>query len=148
MNCSLRSWRYCRPLKFSSPFCSLLGELPFSALVQVPGNEFNQPPTSPPTKRSSKDSFKLTTPKNMSTLFFFSAAWNSTFCCYSYQVLGAATSVAKHTSSLCNACKAASAKTNNPAAKRQFVQAAKDVANNTANLVKNTKVCLFIVQVF
>lgn len=56
------------------------------------------------------------------------------------QVLGAATSVAKHTSSLCNACKAASAKTNNPAAKRQFVQAAKDVANNTANLVKNTKI--------
>lgn len=56
------------------------------------------------------------------------------------QVLGAATSVAKHTSALCNACKAASAKTNNPAAKRQFVQAAKDVANNTANLVKNIKV--------
>ena len=59
-----------------------------------------------------------------------------------YQVLGAATSVAKHTSALCNACKAASAKTNNPAAKRQFVQAAKDVANNTANLVKNIKVCI------
>lgn len=56
------------------------------------------------------------------------------------QVLGAATSVAKHTSALCNACKAASAKTNNPAAKRQFVQSAKDVANNTANLVKNIKV--------
>ena len=59
-----------------------------------------------------------------------------------FQVLGAATSVAKHTSALCNACKAASAKTDNPAAKRQFVQAAKDVANNTANLVKNIKVCI------
>lgn len=57
------------------------------------------------------------------------------------QVLGAATSVAKHTSALCNACKAASAKTNNPAAKRQFVQSAKDVANSTASLVKNIKVC-------
>ncbi|XP_073240951.1 talin-like [Porites lutea] len=56
------------------------------------------------------------------------------------QVLGAATAVAKHTSALCNACKAASAKTSNPAAKRQFVQAAKDVANNTASLVKNIKV--------
>lgn len=64
------------------------------------------------------------------------------FCCL--QVLGAATSVAKHTSALCNACKAASAKTNNPAAKRQFVQSAKDVANNTANLVKNIKVCACI----
>lgn len=64
------------------------------------------------------------------------------FCCL--QVLGAATSVAKHTSALCNACKAASAKTSNPAAKRQFVQSAKDVANNTANLVKNIKVCACI----
>lgn len=60
------------------------------------------------------------------------------------QVLGAATSVAKHTSALCNACKAASAKTNNPAAKRQFVQSAKDVANSTATLVKNIKVCTLL----
>ena len=63
------------------------------------------------------------------------------------QVLGAATSVAKHTSALCNACKAASAKTNNPAAKRQFVQAAKDVANNTANLVKNIKVSFICIEI-
>ncbi|KXJ09442.1 Talin-1 [Exaiptasia diaphana] len=55
------------------------------------------------------------------------------------KVLAAATSVAKHTSALCNACKTASAKTTNPAAKRQFVQSAKDVANNTATLVKNIK---------
>ncbi|XP_048581539.1 talin-like isoform X2 [Nematostella vectensis] len=55
------------------------------------------------------------------------------------RVLAAATAVAKHTSALCNACKVASAKTHEPAAKRQFVQAAKDVANNTANLVKQIK---------
>ena len=56
------------------------------------------------------------------------------------QVLSAATVIAKHTSGLCNACKAASAKTNNPVAKRHFVQSAKEVANNTAGLVKYIKV--------
>jgi len=55
------------------------------------------------------------------------------------QVLSAATVIAKHTSALCNACKVASAKTDNPVAKRHFVQAAKDVANNTAHLVKDIK---------
>ncbi|XP_065063830.1 talin-like isoform X3 [Rhopilema esculentum] len=55
------------------------------------------------------------------------------------QVLSAATVIAKHTSGLCNACKVASAKTENPVAKRHFVQAAKDVANNTALLVKFIK---------
>ena len=77
-----------------------------------------------------------------------SQGFNLTCFFLSFQVLGAATSVAKHTSALCNACKAASAKTNNPAAKRQFVQAAKDVANNTANLVKNTKVCICLCSGF
>lgn len=48
--------------------------------------------------------------------------------------------IAKHTSVLCNACKQASSKTSNPVAKRHFVQAAKEVANSTANLVKNIKV--------
>ena len=56
------------------------------------------------------------------------------------QVLAAATVIAKHTSVLCNACKVASGKTSNPVAKRHFVQAAKEVANSTANLVKNIKV--------
>jgi len=55
------------------------------------------------------------------------------------QVLAAATVIAKHTSVLCNACKVASSKTSNPVAKRHFVQAAKEVANSTANLVKNIK---------
>eukprot|EP00794_Sanderia_malayensis_P019501 gene19501-21428_t len=55
------------------------------------------------------------------------------------QVLSAATVIAKHTSGLCNACKAASARTDNPVAKRHFVQSAKDVANNTATLVKYIK---------
>ena len=58
-------------------------------------------------------------------------------------MLAAATVIAKHTSVLCNACKLASGKTNNPVAKKHFVQAAKDVANSTANLVKNIKVCLY-----
>ncbi|XP_047132289.1 talin-2 isoform X2 [Hydra vulgaris] len=57
-----------------------------------------------------------------------------------FQVLSAATVIAKHTAALCNACKAASSKTDNPVAKRHFVQSAKDVANNTANLVKFIKV--------
>lgn len=55
------------------------------------------------------------------------------------QVLSAATVIAKHTSSLCNACRLASSKTTNPVAKRQFVQSAKDVANSTAKLVKEIK---------
>jgi talin len=55
------------------------------------------------------------------------------------QVLSAATVIAKHTSALCNACRIASAQTHNPVAKRHFVQSAKDVANSTANLVKEIK---------
>lgn len=55
------------------------------------------------------------------------------------QVLSAATVIAKHTSALCNACRVASGKTAEPAAKRHFVQAAKDVANSTAALVKQIK---------
>lgn len=55
------------------------------------------------------------------------------------QVLSAATVIAKHTSALCNSCRVASAKTSNPVAKRHFVQSAKDVANATAQLVKEIK---------
>ena len=55
------------------------------------------------------------------------------------QILSAATVIAKHTSALCNACRVASSKTNNPVAKRHFVQSAKDVANATASLVKEIK---------
>ncbi|XP_046398722.1 talin-1 isoform X1 [Ischnura elegans] len=55
------------------------------------------------------------------------------------QVLSAATTIAKHTSALCNACRQASSKTSNPVAKRAFVQSAKDVANSTASLVKEIK---------
>lgn len=53
--------------------------------------------------------------------------------------MGAATEIAKHTSALCNACRVASCNTTNTGAKRQFVQSAKDVANSTANLVKEIK---------
>ncbi|KAK7891552.1 hypothetical protein WMY93_023515 [Mugilogobius chulae] len=56
-----------------------------------------------------------------------------------FNVLSAATIVAKHTSALCNACRLASSKTSNPVARRQFVQSAKEVANTTANLVKTIK---------
>ena len=62
------------------------------------------------------------------------------YCSVIFQVLSAATVVAKHTSALCNACRLASSKTDNPVAKRHFVQSAKDVANSTANLVKAIKV--------
>ncbi|XP_066931569.1 talin-2-like isoform X1 [Clytia hemisphaerica] len=55
------------------------------------------------------------------------------------QILSAASVIAKHTAILCNACKQASTKTNNPVAKRHFVQSAKDVATNTANIAKFIK---------
>ncbi|XP_074599773.1 talin-1-like [Brevipalpus obovatus] len=55
------------------------------------------------------------------------------------QVLSAATTIAKHTSSLCNSCRLASSRTANPIAKRYFVQSAKDVANATAALVREIK---------
>ncbi len=55
------------------------------------------------------------------------------------QVLQAATTIAKHTSSLCTACRVASERTNDSTTKRQFVQMAKDVANSTAGLVKEIK---------
>ncbi|XP_058461814.1 talin-2 isoform X3 [Malaya genurostris] len=55
------------------------------------------------------------------------------------QVLSAATIIAKHTSVLCNACRNASSTTTNPVAKRHFVQAAKEVANSTADLVREIK---------
>ena len=55
------------------------------------------------------------------------------------EVLAAATQIAQYTSKLCNACKSASQKCDNPVAKRHFVQCAKDVANSTAQLVKCIK---------
>lgn len=56
------------------------------------------------------------------------------------QVLLAASTVGKQTTALCNACRVASSTTNNPVAKRHFVQSAKDVAVSTANLVRAIKV--------
>ncbi|KAJ4445576.1 hypothetical protein ANN_12257 [Periplaneta americana] len=55
------------------------------------------------------------------------------------QALTAATVIAKHASALCNACRTASSKTTNPVAKRHFLQAAKDVANCTSDLVEKIK---------
>ncbi|XP_045457678.1 talin-1 [Melitaea cinxia] len=55
------------------------------------------------------------------------------------RVLGAATAVAQHTSALCNACRAASARCTEPRDRRHFVQVAKDVAHCTAALVKLIK---------
>lgn len=55
------------------------------------------------------------------------------------QVLQSATTIAKHTSTLCTVCRVASEKTTDPTARRQFVQMAKDVANATASLVKEIK---------
>ncbi|XP_014214953.1 talin-2 [Copidosoma floridanum] len=54
-------------------------------------------------------------------------------------VLATATSIAKNTSILCNACRSASSKTNDPVAKRHLSQLAKDVANSTTVLVKEMK---------
>ena len=57
-----------------------------------------------------------------------------------FQMLAAVSNIANQTSALCNACRTASSKTTNPVAKRQFVQSAKDLANNTALMVKSMKV--------
>ena len=56
------------------------------------------------------------------------------------QVLLAASAIAKSTSGLCNLCKTATAKTNNPVAKNQFVASAKAIAGGTGALVANIKV--------
>ena len=88
---------------------------------------------------------RLTLPHTLSasaSLSLFVSLWSA------LQVLSAATIVAKHTSALCNACRLASSKTSNPAAKRHFVQSAKEVANSTANLVKTIKVSLNIAPPF
>ncbi|XP_064075634.1 talin-1 isoform X10 [Vanessa tameamea] len=55
------------------------------------------------------------------------------------RVMAAATAVAHHTSALCNACRAASARCAEPRGRRHFVQVAKDVAECTAALVKDIK---------
>eukprot|EP01134_Creolimax_fragrantissima_P001817 CFRG1817T1 len=55
-------------------------------------------------------------------------------------VLAAVTLIAKHTSSLCAACKVASAKTTNPIAKQNFISLAKGIAITTGALVKDIKV--------
>lgn len=63
-----------------------------------------------------------------------------------FQVLSAATAVARHTSALCNACRLASSKTSNPVARRHFVQSAKEVANSTASLVTAIKVSKILIH--
>ena len=55
------------------------------------------------------------------------------------QFITAASTIAKSTSALCNACRVASTKTTNPNSKRNFVQSAKDVANATAALIKEIR---------
>lgn len=55
------------------------------------------------------------------------------------QVLSSATQIAKHTSTICTDCRTASGLSTKPITKRHFVQAAKDVANATAALVKQIK---------
>lgn len=59
------------------------------------------------------------------------------------KILTFATTVAKHTSNICNVSREASSNTTNPMARRHFVQSAKDVANATAELVRKIKVNIF-----
>ena len=62
-------------------------------------------------------------------------------------MLAAATVIAKHTGTLCNACKLASSRTSNPVAKKEFVQFAKEVAGATAEVVKKIKVNFLLIVV-
>nr|XP_027203263.1 talin-2-like [Dermatophagoides pteronyssinus] len=55
------------------------------------------------------------------------------------QIIRCATDIAKSTSNLCNACRVASSRTQNPYHRKNFVQSAKDVANATATLIKEIK---------
>ncbi len=51
------------------------------------------------------------------------------------QVLEDATTIAKHTGTLASMCKDASSRTNNPSAKKHFINCAKGVASSTADLI-------------
>lgn len=54
-------------------------------------------------------------------------------------VLEAATTVAKHTSTLANVCRDASSRTENANYKKQFINSAREVASCTADLIRSIK---------
>lgn len=56
-----------------------------------------------------------------------------------HQMLAAVSTIANQTSLLCNACRQASARTDNALSKNQLVQSAKNLANHTALMVKAMK---------
>lgn len=51
-------------------------------------------------------------------------------------MLSSTTEIAKYSHALCHQCRNAANRCANPVASRQFVQSAKDIAQNTANLVR------------
>lgn len=55
------------------------------------------------------------------------------------QIIRSVSDIAKSTSSLCNACRHAASKSQNPYHRRNFVQSAKDVATATSTLIKEIK---------
>lgn len=62
------------------------------------------------------------------------------------QLLDAAKVIAENVHMVCNACKTASTKTTDPTAEKKFLQAANDVANSTASLIKDIKVCCIVAK--
>jgi len=64
------------------------------------------------------------------------------------KILTLATTIAKHTSTLCNISRDVSSNTTNPIARRRFVQSAKDVANATAELVRKIKVDICLTYIW
>lgn len=57
-----------------------------------------------------------------------------------FQIIEAANTIAKHTSAIANMCRDASSRSQNPAAKKQFINCARDVASATAEVIKAIKV--------
>ncbi|UXI17836.1 polycomb complex protein BMI-1 [Sarcoptes scabiei] len=55
------------------------------------------------------------------------------------EIIRSATEIAQSTSNLCNACRNASSRTQNPYHRKNFVQSAKDIANATTTLIKEIK---------
>ncbi|ESN95995.1 hypothetical protein HELRODRAFT_193464 [Helobdella robusta] len=56
------------------------------------------------------------------------------------QILSSASLIARHTSAVCNICRLTSTSTEDPVAKKLLVQHARNVANNTAALVRAIKI--------
>ena len=85
-----------------------------------------------------KDKFPMRN-RSINVGFMMTGKITITVTCMFSQMLSSTTEIAKYSHALCHQCRNASNRCANPVAGRQFVQSAKDIANNTANLVRAVK---------